>query len=140
QPSIIGTLIVQRGTMTFPTARFKLEGSVDVAYAPGATVPGAAPAGAREAGGGGPAPLRVDLTATARVRGSDPHSGQRQRYDVTLVIQGPLTSDVSASGVGLVSEERLSGDHLTIEARSDPPLSEQEILALLGRGASIQGL
>jgi autotransporter translocation and assembly factor TamB len=135
RPTVIGTLIVQRGTMTFPTARFRLEGSVDVAYAPGETAPGAAPAG-----GGGPAPLRVDLTATARVRGTDPRSGQRQRYDVTLVIRGPLTSDVSGAATSLVSDERLSGDRLTIEARSDPPLSEQEILALLGRGASIQGL
>ena len=42
-PVVRGTLLVERGTLTFPTARFRISGEIDIAYAPGPPVaPGAA--------------------------------------------------------------------------------------------------
>jgi autotransporter translocation and assembly factor TamB len=123
EPNVTGTLVVERGQMIFPTARFRVEGEVDVAYRAGAET--------------GAAPLRVDLTATSRIRGINPNTGQRQRYDVTLQIRGPLTPEAyeTAANIGGSSSNRL-----TIESRSDPPLSQQQILALIGRQSSVESV
>lgn len=129
-PNIHGTLTVQRGQMTFPTARFRVEGGVEIAYSPAPSTPGSPAASAT---------LRVDLTATGRVRGTDPNSGQRQSYDVTLTVRGPLTAEAYMPGASLVSETQ-PGQQLTIDARSDPPLTQEQILALLGEESAIQAL
>jgi hypothetical protein len=130
QPSVRGTLTVQRGQMTFPTARFRVEGTVDIAYSPEPSTPAAPVA---------PATLRVDLTANARVRGTDPNTGQRQSYDVTLTIRGPLTAENYQAGATLISEAQ-PGQQLTIQATSDPPLSQDQILALLGMQSALQAV
>jgi hypothetical protein len=130
EPDVRGTLTVQRGQMTFPTARFRVEGAVEIAYSPAASTPDAASA---------PATLRVDLTATSRVRGTDPNTGQRQSYALTLTVRGPLTAEAYQPGASLISETR-PGEQLTIDATSDPPLSQQQILALLGQVSAIQAI
>lgn len=142
EPSVHATLRVQRGDMVFPTARFRMEGEVEIAYAPGAGEGGALP------GGTTAVPLRVDLIATTRLRGTDPNTRQRQRYDITLVIRGPLTAEafegLGARGPGAAGEiglpSRPSAQRLTIEARSDPPLPQQQILALVARESALQDI
>jgi hypothetical protein len=130
EPSVHATLTVQRGQMTYPTARFRVEGTVEIAYSPTASTPDATST---------PTTLRVDLTATSRIRGTDPNTGQRQSYDVTLNIRGPLTAQAYQPGASLISETR-PGQQLTIEATSNPPLSQEQILALLGQESAIQAI
>ncbi len=59
---------------------------------------------------------------------------------MTLEIEGPLTADAYDATGGLGGLERPAGERLTIEARSDPPLSEQQVLALLGRQSAVESI
>src|SRR5207248_2782703 len=123
------TVLVQRGQMFFPTARFRVEGEVTVAYAP--TLGAASSA----------APLRLDLTATSTVRGTSASTGQRERYNVTLVIRGPLTPEAMASSFGSGQPSAPpSAQRLTIEARWAPPLPQQDILKLIGRQSAVENI
>jgi hypothetical protein len=85
-------------------------------------------------------PLRVNLTATSRVRGVDPNTGQRQRYELTMQIEGPLSADAYQTATTAAAPGTPGGERLTIEATSDPPLSEAQILALLGRGSAVESV
>jgi hypothetical protein len=69
-----------------------------------------------------------------------------QRYEITLTIQGSLSSDplrlASAEeeqGIPTGLRPRLGGGALSIQATSQPPLSETQILALLGRQSAVEG-
>jgi autotransporter translocation and assembly factor TamB len=131
EPQVRGRLLVDRGTLTFPTARFRISGEIEVSYVP-------------SLGAEAPAPMRVDLTATTRMTGRDPSTGGTQRYDITLTAQGPLapiTSTQTAGNFGStadLSSRRVGG--LTIQATSDPPLSQSQILAMIGNVQVVEGI
>jgi TamB, inner membrane protein subunit of TAM complex len=131
EPQVRGRLLVDRGTLTFPTARFRISGEIEVAYLPGL-------------GADAPAPMRVDLTATARMTGRDPATGGTQAYNITLTAQGPLAPVTSAQGTGTfgqtadLSGRRVGG--LNIQATSDPPLSQSQILAMIGNVQVVEGI
>jgi hypothetical protein len=131
EPQVRGTLIVERGTLTFPTARFRVTGEIDVVYAPALQ-------------GELVAPLRVDLVATTRVRGRDPSTGRSQQYEITLIARGPLAPIQREQAAGQFGEEgglqppRFG--QLQIQATSDPPLPQSQILALIGRGEALEGI
>jgi hypothetical protein len=130
-PQVRGTLLVERGTLTFPTARFRVNGEIEVAYAP-------ALAGEQSA------PIRVDLEAVARVRGRDPATGRSQQYTVTLLARGPLsmtpTEETGAPFEPPGSSEGTRVGQLSIQASADPPLSQRQILELIGRVGALQGI
>jgi hypothetical protein len=135
-PSVRGTLLVERGTLTFPTARFRISGEIDIAYAP--ATPVAAGALPREQ----VAPFTVDLIATTTVRGRDPATGSSRRYEITMTAQGPLSG---ASRVGGGREYGRPGalqgtqfGQLNIQATSEPPLPPSQILGLIGRQEAVE--
>jgi hypothetical protein len=91
-----------------------------------------------------PAPLRVDLVATTRMTGRDPSTGSTQRYEITLTAQGPLSPVQSPQQAGNFGEPGgLQGQRfgqLTIQATSDPPLSQSQILRLIGNVGAVEGI
>jgi hypothetical protein len=125
------TLLVERGTLTFPTARFRVNGEIQIAYAPALSAQQAAP-------------LRVDLEAVARVRGRDPATGRSQQYTVMLIVRGPLSAEPSEDpGAPFGRPGSLEGaqfGQLNIQASSEPALSQRQILELIGRVDALQGI
>jgi hypothetical protein len=136
EPVVRGTLVVERGsTLRFPGAPpFRLTGDLTVNYAPGGD-------------GVDLSPVRLDLIATGVTRGTNPATGRAQRYEITLNIRGGLTSEPlqlggtdEELGIPETLRPRLGGAGLTIEATSSPPLSQTQILALLGRQSAVEGI
>jgi autotransporter translocation and assembly factor TamB len=134
RPVVRGTLEVAQGLIRFPGAPpFRLAGQIMIAYAPGLE-------------GGEVSPLRLDLTARGVTRGVDRTTGRMQRYEITLTIRGSLTADPlrlaaleQEQGVPSGLRPRLTGGGLSVQATSQPPLSELQILALLGRQSAVEG-
>jgi TamB, inner membrane protein subunit of TAM complex/Domain of Unknown Function (DUF748) len=134
-PIVRGTLEVVQGLIRFPgVPPFRLAGEIMVDYAPAVEGPEAAP-------------LRLDLTAKGVTRGVDRTTGRMQRYEITLVIRGALSADPlrlaaleQEQGVPAAVRPRLAGGGLSVQATSQPPLSEIQILALLGRQSAVEGI
>jgi hypothetical protein len=130
-PQVRGVLLVQRGTLTLPTARFGVTGEIQVAYAPALA-------------GEDAAPIRVDLEAVGRVRGRDPTTGRSQVYTVTLLARGPLSAaPIEPVGSPIGPPVLFQGTQLgqlSIQASADPPLTQRQIIELIARVEVLQGI
>jgi hypothetical protein len=130
-PKLAGSLVIESGKLTFPTARFTIArgGRVDVRY-PGVTASEDGKAGLEVA---------VNLTATSYVTATSV-TGVRRRYRVTVEARGPLLERPSES------EDPTAG-RLKLTYRTEPPdlaLSQagvaQRVTALLGGQEAIQAV
>jgi len=139
-PRINGALLVERGTLIFPTARFAIQRGGEVAL----RYPSYDVGDFREPGLG----IFVDLTATTRLT-AESVNGVRKRYTITVEARGPLNSDEPLDIVdpGQVGGGPLTRGRLRLTFRSDPPdlaLSatglQQRVTGLLGGEAAIRGL
>lgn len=130
-PRLAGSLVIEGGKLTFPTARFMIarNGRVDIRY------PAVTAAQLGETG----LDVRVNLKATANVTATSV-TGVRRRYRVTVEAQGPLMGR---------SEEpaEITEGRLRLTYRTEPPdlaLSQsglaQRMTALLGGQEAIQAV
>lgn len=111
RPQFNGTLVVERGRLSLPTARIRLEegGTLRPSYSVNSS---------------GDSSARVDVNLQGRTSVTSVRFGDTvQRYDIRLDITGDL----------------LQEGGLNLNATSDPPdLSKDEILALLGKTDVLQ--
>jgi hypothetical protein len=137
-PAVRGQLLVERGTLTFPTARFRIAGEIEINYAPGP--PGIAGGPPREQ----TSPISVDLLATTSVTGRDPSTGRSRRYQITMTAQGPLSPATREdTGRPFGRPGALQGTRfgqLNVQATSEPPLPPSQILRLIGRQEAVEGI
>ncbi|MEP6755569.1 MAG: translocation/assembly module TamB domain-containing protein, partial [Chthonomonadales bacterium] len=137
-----GSLVVDSGTIVFPTARFNITrgGTVSVRY----------PYNTGDALTGPTLGLFVDIAATTNLTASPAGDPRRQkRYTVTVEAKGPLNgktpvlySEPGSSGGGLFADKGLR-----LAFRSDPPDLgngpadiQRRLTGLLGGESAIQGL
>lgn len=139
-PRISGRLLVERGTLAFPTARFTIQRGGEIAL----LYPSYEAGSLSEPGLG----VLVNLTATTRLT-AESVNGIRKRYTITVEARGPLNSeaplqitDPEAVGAGPITQRSLR-----LAFRSDPPdlaLSaaglQRRITGLLGGEAAIASL
>jgi len=129
KPKLTGALLIESGSLTFPTARFAIArgGRVDLRY------PGTGHLRAEDAG----LDVSLDVTATSRLTARSV-TGATRRYRVTVAAKGPLMA-TSAAGTDA------SAGRLKLTYRAEPPdlaLSQaglaQRITAILGGQDAIE--
>lgn len=141
KPNLNGTLVIDKGTLAFPTARFAIQrgGKVTVRY-PLYDTPQTAD---NESGLG----INVDLTATTRLSATSVNN-QRKRYTVTVDAHGPLNSNSQVKvtdPTDFIGNLNTQGLRLTF--RSDPSdlaLTsvglQRKIIGLVAGESAIEGL
>jgi hypothetical protein len=128
-PKLAGTLFIESGNLTFPTARFAMArgGRIELRY------PGTGGWRPEDAG----LDVSLDVTATSRLSARSV-TGATRRYRITVIARGPLLTS-AATNAGP------SASRLKLTYRADPPdlaLSQaglaQRITAILGGQDAIE--
>ncbi len=137
-PRLNGTLVVDRGTLTFPTARFTIQkgGQVAIKYP------------SRPSGGLLEKELEIDVNMTASTRMTATSiNGVRRRYNITVEAKGPINSPAAPTIGGTEGIRTASARGLKLAFRSDPPdlaLSsddlQRRVTGLLGGQGAIEEL
>ena len=136
-PTVAGTLIVEKGVLQFPTARFAIQpgGQVNLRY------PSVAWASAEDRAFAVEGNLRATGRLTARSL-----SGALRRYLVTVDIVGPL-NDSGPEELGAVESARPPESRLRMTFRSEPgdlgatpEEIKRKVIGLLGGQEAIAGL
>lgn len=140
-----GNLIIDKGTLNLPTARFAVQrgGTVSLRY-PSYDFSGSVAGALTDPTLG----INVDLTALTRLTAASVN-GARKRYTITVDAKGPINTsaplrlgDAAAAGVGLFGERSL---HLTFKTDpNDLALTsqglQQRIVGLLGGQEAIESI
>jgi hypothetical protein len=143
--NLSGNLVIEKGTLNLPTARFVVQrgGIVSLRY-PSYDFTGGVTSGVADPSLG----INVNLSATTRLTTTSVN-GTRKRYTITVEARGPINTsaplqlgDPGASGVSILGERRLQ---LTFKTDpNDLALTsqglQQRIVGLLGGQSAIESL
>lgn len=139
-PKLTGTLVVDKGTLQFPTAFFTVQKGGEIAlkypYSPSG-VPDEKALG-----------VIVNITATTRISATS-MTGTRKRYTITVEARGPISSGapLAITDPGDLTTNPFANRGLRLTFRADPPdlasssaALRQRVTEALGGQTAIEGL
>jgi hypothetical protein len=133
QPVVSGELRASRGTLNLPTLRLRgVGGLVRIAYDQRSTELGVQP----------PAPLYVDLSGSSTIRVQRTPTAEPESYDLTVEIKGSPQSGATTGirPAGLAGGLAVGAEGgLTLTVRTDPPLPNYQIEALIRQEFGAEG-
>jgi hypothetical protein len=132
-PVITGRLTVPRGTLQMPTMRFRIEGSIRVAY------------DARPSASSSAAPIFVDLTGVSHVSWRETLSQPAEDIQVVMTVRGSPGGG-AAGGYPDAQRSSVSGEMvlggaqgLSVELHSDPPVASDQLASLIRQQLGVEG-
>jgi autotransporter translocation and assembly factor TamB len=131
-PVIAGRLAVSRGSLQLPMMRFRIEGSIRVAY------------DARQASSAA-APVSVDLTGVSHLSWRDTASQPAEDVQVVLTVRGSPGSGAASDAAGQrspLSDQMFLGSTqgLSVEIHSDPPVPSEQLSSVLRQQLGMEGI
>ena len=140
EPRLTGSLIIEKGTLQFPTAFFTMQrgGEIALRYP-------YSPSGISDEKSLG---ILLNVTATTRITATS-FTGTRRRYTITVEARGPINSDapLAISDPGDLTANPFFNRGLRLTFRADPPdlapssaAVQRRVTEVLGGRSAIEGL